>query len=345
MSLLLDILKSYDTKTLSKLIVIIESPAIDLLNKLPINRRVDEPVGHAGKLRARLIKSLAQKSRVESFLGEEAIILNCLKVTAERLKIKERNWSNSSEEEIIHRVYNRLVAITERRLAKMSDKKRDKLISDFKVKLEMEGKSLIGGGSALMGMLAAGEAAGFALFTSTAVGLKAIGLLLGTTFSFGTYSTTMAVMRIIFGAAGFGVAAGVIALGGWGMWRSLFSFGTYGTTLAVMGIIIGAAGFGVAAGVIALGGWKMWRALQIKKVLVITLTLVQDYIIQEQAQLRADYAAYIWDLSSKVREYNEIIEMANRYFESDRSHEPNLEEADWYQRLRNELVDLELSHA
>jgi hypothetical protein len=139
----------------------------------------------------------------------------CLEITASKLKIKVINWENDSEEDIINIIYNTFIAGVQRQLAKQIKKTNlQDIPKNTEDLLKTEGKVLTASGLGLTATLAAGEAAGFTLFTSSAVGLKALGMLLGTTFSFSTYSTTMVVLGAVFGPAGFTVAGGVLAAGG-----------------------------------------------------------------------------------------------------------------------------------
>ncbi|NQU67074.1 MAG: hypothetical protein HQ510_03940 [Candidatus Marinimicrobia bacterium] len=137
----------------------------------------------------------------------------CLKITANKLKVKDIDWGEYNIQDIIEIMFLKFQGDIQKRLSKMSKKKVIKLTKNLQDKLESDGKTITATGIGLAAALAAGEGAGFALFTSTAVGLKALGLLFGTTFAFTTYNTVMAVLGVVFGPVGFLVAGGVIASG------------------------------------------------------------------------------------------------------------------------------------
>ena len=139
----------------------------------------------------------------------------CLKITASKLKIKTIDWELDSQEDIINLIYKTFQVDVQKQLAKQIKKTNlDDVTKNVEDHLKSEGKVLTASGVGLTATLAAGEAAGFTLFTTSAMGLKALGLLFGTTFSFSTFSTTMAVLGVVFGPVGFTVAGGVLAAGG-----------------------------------------------------------------------------------------------------------------------------------
>jgi len=218
MSLLDGVINQYDEEKLSDILKIlgVKKPAGDKKEKLH-------------EIQARLNKY----SKMGLEYGSQALYIECLKITSRYLKIDYIDWVHESEEDQLKLIFDEYRNHIRRQLKKMRKGKRIELAEKYKEYLNSEGYGLAGSGATLLGALAAGEAAGFALFTSSAVGLKSLGLLLGTTFSFGTYSTVMSVLGVVFGPLGWTIALGII---GFGARRFIAGYRTNKVALVVLTI-------------------------------------------------------------------------------------------------------------
>jgi hypothetical protein len=167
-------------------------------------------------------------------VSNDELIQECLNVTAKKLGVKGIEEEKYNEKEFIERIYFRYRAKIRLELKKMSHKKRGELANKTEMLLKKEGKVLSGIGAGMLGALAAGNATGLALYTASSGGLRTLGLLLGTTFSFGTYGFFSTALRFIIGPAGFGLSLAVLAIG---VTKYLFSRKESRTTLVLLTLI------------------------------------------------------------------------------------------------------------
>ncbi len=168
-------------------------------------------------------------------VSNDELIQECLNVTAKKLGVKGIEEEKYNEKEFIERIYFRYRAKIRLELKKMSLKKRGELANKTQMLLKNEGKVLSGIGAGMLGALAAGNATGLALYTASSGGLRTLGLLLGSTFSFGTYGALSTILRFIAGPAGFGLSLAVLAIG---VTKYLFSRKESHITLVLMTLIL-----------------------------------------------------------------------------------------------------------
>ena len=168
-------------------------------------------------------------------VSNDELIQECLNVTAKQLGVKGIEEAKYNEKEFIEKIYFRYRAKIRFKLKKMSLKKRGELANKTEMLLKKEGKVLSGIGAGMLGALAAGNATGLALFTVSSRGLHTLGLLLGTTFSFGTYTALSTILRFIVGPAGFGLSLAVLAIGAF---KYFWSRNESLTTIVIMTLIL-----------------------------------------------------------------------------------------------------------
>ena len=178
--------------------------------------------------------SLRELTGSSEDISKDKLIQECLNVTAKKLGVKGIEEEKYNEKEFIERIYFRYRAKIRLELKKMSHKKRGELANKTEKLLKKEGKVLSGIGAGMLGALAAGNATGLALYTASSGGLRTLGLLLGTTFSFGTYGFFSTLLRFIIGPAGFGLSLAVLAIG---VTKYLFSRKESRTTLVLLTLI------------------------------------------------------------------------------------------------------------
>ncbi len=178
--------------------------------------------------------SLRELTGSSEDISKDKLIQECLNVTAKKLGVKGIEEEKYNEKEFIERIYFRYRAKIRLELKKMSHKKRGELANKTEKLLKKEGKVLSGIGAGMLGALAAGNASGLALYTASSGGLRTLGLLLGTTFSFGTYGFFSTLLRFIIGPAGFGLSLAVLAIG---VTKYLFSRKESRTTLVLLTLI------------------------------------------------------------------------------------------------------------
>jgi len=203
MTALIDHIKTLDEEMLNNLINIVDPKLLSVEGKSQI---ISKPI----HIINRMYSLLGLDNEVHK---TEYFEKRCFQITAQKLKMKNLDVDEFDVKIIIQEIYLKFQADLRIKLSKMKKKKILKITDNIKNQLESDGKALTTSGATLAATLAAGEVAGFALFTSTAVGLKAVGLLFGATFSFGTYGAVMSTLGVVFGPAGFIVAGGVFAGG------------------------------------------------------------------------------------------------------------------------------------
>ncbi|MBT5530212.1 MAG: hypothetical protein HOK35_13710 [Cytophagia bacterium] len=201
MTVLIDHIKTLDEELLNNLINIVNPKYLSNENNTEI---IDKPRYVVDKMYSLL--GLDKDVHKQEYFEKQ-----CFKVTVKKLKIKNIDWDDYDPNKIILDIYLKFRANAQLKLSKISKTKIKEISSDIKNQLEFDGKALTDNGLNLSTTLAAGEAAGFALFTGTAVGLKAIGSLTRATLPFGAYGVSMSTLGIVFGPVGFISAGGVIA--------------------------------------------------------------------------------------------------------------------------------------
>ena len=162
-----------------------------------------------------LLKKLYKTTKIDPFLGEEALERACLKMTAETIDLKGLDREQNSKEDIIDVIYFHYLERIENKIADLKPDERAKLMENLQDEIKKRGMKTIKGGVSMFSTLMAGEAAGFSLFTSSAVALKSLGLLIGVNFGFGVYSGVMAALGVIFGPVGWAIALSIFGIGGW----------------------------------------------------------------------------------------------------------------------------------
>lgn len=200
MSILEGVLKSYDSEATD-----------NLLGFLKI--KPDDMTDHEKK--ETVLDALRRIVKIEQYLGTDALFLRCLNVTVDRIKCRNIDWNVMNEEEIIDAIYVTYQENLAHQISNLSDRKRKKLANLTLKNMKSEARGELGTASALAAALAAGEAAGFALFTGTAMGMKALGVALGLTFKFSTYQAVMSFLGIAVGPIGWIAVMAIFAGGAW----------------------------------------------------------------------------------------------------------------------------------
>lgn len=206
MSILHETLKSYDSKSMDAL--------LGLIKKKPGDRSSVEKMEF-------ILETLSKTTAIPQYHGVDTLFLESLNMTAKKLDITNIDWHTMSEKEIVDVIY---VAFQEQlivKINKMSEKKRKALGEKLLEDLNSEDMGALKAGGALALALGAGEAAGFALFTGTAVGMKALGGVIGVTFNFGVYQAVMAALGAAVGPLGWIAVTGIVVLGGQKKWNSI----------------------------------------------------------------------------------------------------------------------------
>lgn len=206
MSALHETLKSYDSESLN-----------DLLGFVNIKPRDKSSVE---KLEA-ILEKLSEITGIPQYHGVDTLFLESLNVTAGKVGAANIDWHTMTEREISEAIY---IAYQERlkdRINSMSERKRKKLGKLLLESLQGEEMGLIKAGGGLALALGAGEAAGFALFAGTAIGLKALGGVVGVTFSFGFYQAMMTALGIAVGPLGWIAVTGIFIYGGRKKWNNV----------------------------------------------------------------------------------------------------------------------------
>ena len=179
--------------------------------------------------------ALRELTKSSEDVSKDHLIKKCLLSTANKIGIKGIEETRYEEKEFIERIYFRYRAKIRLKLKNMSPKQRKELGKQTEMLLKKEGKVLSGIGAGMLGALAAGNATGLALFTASSGGLRTLGLLLGTTFSFGTYTALSTILRFIVGPAGFGLSLSVLAIGAF---KYFWSRNESLTTIVIMTLIL-----------------------------------------------------------------------------------------------------------
>jgi len=203
MSILEDVLKTYDTEAADNLLSFLKIKPDDMTDQ---------------EMKEAVLDRLRRTAGIEQYLGSDALFLRCLNITADRIKCRNIDWNVMNEEEIIDAIYVTYQEKLADKISNLSDKKRKELGNLILKNMKSEASGKLSTASALAAALAAGEAAGFALFTGTAMGMKALGVALGVTFEFGTYQTVMTILGIAVGPIGWIAVTVIFAGGAWRVW-------------------------------------------------------------------------------------------------------------------------------
>ena len=206
MSILFETLKSYDSESLDEL--------LGFINIKPRDKSSAEKIES-------ILGKLSEITGIPQYHGVDTLFLESLNVTAGKVGGANIDWHIMTEQEISEAIYLAYQERLKDRINRMSEKKRKKLGRQLLESLNSEEMGLlkVGGGLALA--LGAGEAAGFALFTSTAVGMKVIGAVIGVTFKFGFYQAVMTALGIAVGPLGWIAVTGIFIYGGQKKWSSV----------------------------------------------------------------------------------------------------------------------------
>lgn len=188
MSILEGVLKSYDSEATD-----------NLLRFLKI--KPDDMTDHEKK--ETVLDALRRIVKIEQYLGTDALFLRCLNVMADRIKCRNIDWNVMNEAEIIDAIYVTYQENLAHQISNLADSKRKKLANLILKNMKSEARGELGAASALAAALVAGEAAGFALFTGTAMGMKALGVALGEVLKFSTFRAVMIFLGIAAGPIGW----------------------------------------------------------------------------------------------------------------------------------------------
>ena len=206
MSVLHETLNSYDSESLDEL--------LGFINIKPRDKSSVEKIES-------ILEKLSEITGIPQYHGVDTLFLEFLNVTAGKVGAANIDWHTMTEREISEAIY---IAYQERlrdRINGMSERKRKKLGNQLLEALQGEEMGLLKAGGGLALALGAGEAAGFALFTGTAIGMKALGTVFGVTFQFGFYQAVMFALGIAVGPLGWIAVTGIFIYGGQKKWNSV----------------------------------------------------------------------------------------------------------------------------
>lgn len=199
MPVLLELLKSYDSESLGSLMASLQLEDSDL----PKDEKIEG-----------ILDKLRKTSGIKKHLGDEALFMESLRITADLLKVENIDWDETDEEHAIEIIYRHFRESVKSEADRLNTKKRLEIEGILETNLKGQSGLFKRGGAVLVGV-AAGEAAGFGLYTGTAVGLKALGTVIGVTFPFGVYQVAMQILGIVVGPVGWVGGLAIFALGGW----------------------------------------------------------------------------------------------------------------------------------
>lgn len=288
MSVLLETLRGYDSKTLG--------------NLLSIFKVTDAP-GDRDNMQSLVLRKLAEKCKIEFFLGEEVIIKKALYVSAQKLSLADIDWETADEIEIIDMIFKHYQSRSDSLLQNMSIHERQLLVGRFEDNLRKDGKEIIGIGRSILQAAAAGTLAGFAPFTGTAGGLKALGTSLTsalTNTSYGTTSSVTTMLPFLFGYI-YGQAKKIDRI------DSFFS------------------------------------GIKKSDVVTVMLTLIIDYKDAENDQNVGEWFRYICQIEDKLDIYRSVIANAEDNLANNKTSPDNYLSTDWYQLFTNDETIQELA--
>lgn len=199
MSVLYDTLLSYDRESLRSLFAFLKLK--------------DEEAPKDEKIGA-ILDELGKTAGIEPHLGNDALFMECLRITAKLLEIKDIDWKATDEESVLDRIYLQFQESAESAAEKIKDSRKKKIHGLVRSSIKDQLKYFELGGATL-GTIAGGEAAGFGLYTGTAIGLKALGTIIGVTFPFGVYQTVMSILGVVIGPVGWIAGLAIFVFGGW----------------------------------------------------------------------------------------------------------------------------------
>jgi len=213
-----------DISSLSKMQIVLEkfknytrfrASSQDSEKNTPVEPIPDEQLLPQGDYYDAIRNWLCESSNTDNDARDLILIKNCFDIASGLLQTKGDKSEKFDEETEIQRINKSTIEKLDKKIRGMSDRKKRKLIRGVNKEFKGKEAGIAAAGGAAGVTLIAGEAAGFALFTTATSTLHAIGALMGVTFSFSTYTTLTTILGLTFGpigALGLGAVIGGTAV-------------------------------------------------------------------------------------------------------------------------------------
>jgi hypothetical protein len=156
-------------------------------------------------IRGCIIPFLRNAAKAPKSASKNEILRLSLIATAERIGISFDDWDNAHTDSIASATRRQIQALVAKRLDELDPQKKEEILGIARNNLR-EATKTVGVPLAGAGAVIAGELSGFGIYLATTTGLHALSLALGTTFSWGLYQGTTALLGIILGPIGWAIA-------------------------------------------------------------------------------------------------------------------------------------------
>jgi hypothetical protein len=156
-------------------------------------------------IRGSIIPFLRNATQIPESANKDEVLRTALIATARKVGVSFRDWSSVSTDSVTSATLRQIQTLVAKRLDELDPKERAKILGVARNNL-MESAKIIGAPLTGAGAIIVGEMSGFSIYLATTTGLHALSLALGTTFSWGVYQGTTALLGIVLGPIGWAIA-------------------------------------------------------------------------------------------------------------------------------------------